>query len=242
MYQIPVIDNSILQNSEFSKMYEIDLLGGNFQPVTNIQNHFTGNNTTKFFIDGGSENQNLILQNNYNPFEEQTKTTEQARQIIENQSILGKSISQTEREINMYSNSRLDPRLRQQMAIDSLRDGTNLFSAQSEDFVKEVRDSYGAFLEEEFLYRPEKIRRINNENPLTMTDGQLALASMALASGQDVTEIKNYFINKLINDAKEEQSAKEKMKNAAKIRRERFFPMKKEKTQEERFFEKYNII
>lgn len=229
MYSIPIIDNSILQNSEFSKMYEIDLLGGNFQPVTNIQNHFTGNNTTKFFIDGGSENQNLILQNNYNPFEEQTKTTEQARQIIENQSILGKSISQTEREINMYSNSRLDPRLRQQMAIDSLRDGTNLFSAQSEDFVKEVRDSYGAFLQEEFLYRPEKIRKINNENPLTMTDGQ------------DVTEIKNYFINKLINDAKEEQSAKEKMKNAAKIRRERFFPMKKEKTQEERFFEKYNV-
>jgi hypothetical protein len=229
MYTIPVIDNSILQNSEFSKMYEIDLLGGNFQPVTNIQNHFTGNNTTKFFIDGGSENQNLILQNNYNPFEEQTKTTEQARQIIENQSILGKSISQTEREINMYSNSRLDPRLRQQMAIDSLRDGTNLFSAQSEDFVKEVRDSYGAFLQEEFLYRPEKIRRINNENPLTMTDGQ------------DVTEIKNYFINKLINDAKEEQSAKEKMKNAAKIRRERFFPTSKAKTQEERFFEKYNI-
>lgn len=229
MYQIPVIDNSILQNSEFAKMYEIDLLGGNFQPVTNIQNHFTGNNTTKFFIDGGLENQKLILQNNYNPFEEQTKTTEQARQIIENQSILGNSISQTEREINMYSDSRLDPRLRQQMTMDSLRDGTNLFSAQSEDFVKEVRESYGAFLKEEFLYRPEKIRRINNENPLSMTDGQ------------DVTEIKNYFINKLINDAKEEQSAKEKMKNASKIRRERFFPTSKAKTQEERFFEKYNI-
>ena len=229
MYQIPVIDNSILQNSEFAKMYEIDLLGGNFQPVTNIQNHFTGNNTTKFFIDGGLENQKLILQNNYNPFEEQTKTTEQARQIIENQSILGNSISQTEREINMYSDSRLDPRLRQQMTMDSLRDVTNLFSAQSEDFVKEVRESYGAFLKEEFLYRPEKIRRINNENPLSMTDGQ------------DVTEIKNYFINKLINDAKEEQSAKEKMKNAAKIRRERFFPTSKEKTQEQRFFEKYNV-
>lgn len=229
MYSIPVIDNSILQNSEFAKMYEIDLLGGNFQPVTNIQNHFTGNNTTKFFIDGGLENQNLILQNNYNPFEEQTKTTEQARQIIENQSILGNSISQTEREINMYSDSRLDPRLRQQMAMDSLRDGNNLFSAQSEDFVKEVRESYGAFLKEEFLYRPEKIRRINNENPLSMTDGQ------------DVTEIKNYFINKLINDAKEEQSAKEKMKNAEKIRRERFFPNSKAKTQEERFFDKYNV-
>lgn len=230
MYSIPAIDNSILQNSEFGKMYEIDLLGGNFQPVTNIQNHFTGNNTTKFFIDGGLENQNLILQNNYNPYEEQSKTTEQARQIIENQSILQNSISQTEREINMYSNLRLDPRLRKQMAIDSLRDGTNLFSAQSEDFVKEVRDSYGAFLQEEFLYRPEKIRRINNENPLSMTDGQ------------DVSTIKNYFIDKLINDAKEEQSAKEKMKKAHQIRRERFFPTRKEKTQEERFYEKYNVM
>lgn len=230
MYKIPILDNSILQDNEFAKMYNLDLLAGNFIPITEIKNNFTGNNTTIYFTDGGNENQNLILQNNYNPFEEQNKTTDQARQIIENQSILQNSISQTEREINMYSDSRLDPRLRKQMLLNSIRDGTDLFSNESQDFVKEVRDSYGAFLQEEYLYRPEKIRRINNENPLSMTDGQ----------GTD--DIKKYFIDKLIDDAQKELSAKEKMKNAAKIRRERFFPSTKEKTQEQRFFDKYNVM
>lgn len=230
MYKIPILDNSILQDTEFAKMYNLDLMAGNFIPITEIKNNFTGNNTTNYFTDGGIENQNLILQNNYNPFEEQNKTTDQARQIIENQSILQNSISQTEREINMYSDSRLDPRLRKQMLLNSIRDGTDLFSTESQDFVKEVRDSYGAFLQEEYLYRPEKIRRINNENPLSMTDGQ----------GTD--DIKKYFIDKLIDDAQKELSAKEKIKNAAKIRRERFFPSTKEKTQEQRFFDKYNVM
>ena len=230
MYKIPILYNSILQDTEFAKMYNLDLMAGNFIPITEIKNNFTGNNTTNYFTDGGIENQNLILQNNYNPFEEQNKTTDQARQIIENQSILQNSISQTEREINMYSDSRLDPRLRKQMLLNSIRDGTDLFSTESQDFVKEVRDSYGAFLQEEYLYRPEKIRRINNENPLSMTDGQ----------GTD--DIKKYFIDKLIDDAQKELSAKEKIKNAAKIRRERFFPSTKEKTQEQRFFDKYNVM
>jgi hypothetical protein len=233
MYQIPILDNSILQDSEFAKMYNLDLTGGNFIPITEIKNHFTGNNTTNYFIDGGTENQNLILQNNYNPFEEQNKTIEQARQIIENQAILGKSISQTEREINMYSASKLDPRLRQQMMIESLNAGTNLFSAESQDFVKEIRDSYGAFLQEEYLYRPEKIRKIINENLLSMSD--------TFSSGQGTDNIKNYFVDKIIEEAQKEIYAKEKIKNAAKIRRERFFPKRKDKTQEERFFEKYNV-
>lgn len=230
MYSIPILDNSILQDNEFAKMYNLDLTGGNFIPVTDIKNNYTGDNTTQYFIDGGNENQNLILQNNYNPFEEMNKTTEQSRQIIMGESILNNSISQTEREINMYSDSRLDPRLRKQMLIDSIRENDNLFSTQSQDFVQEVRDSYGAFLKEEFLYRPEKERKIINNPP-----------SMNMTDGQGIDDIKNYFVNKLIEDAQKEQSAKDKMKNAAKIRRDRFFPKSKVKTQEERFYEKFNI-
>jgi hypothetical protein len=237
MFQLPVLDNDILNSSEFQKMYNLDLTGGNFIPVTNLNRpnpNIVQRNVSNYFIDG-NENQSLILQNNYNPFEDQNKTTEQTRQAIMDENVLRNSTSQTDREINMYlSHNQLDPRLRTQMMMDSLRDGTNLFSSQSEDFVREVRDSYGNFLQEEFLYRPDKITRLN---PVTDTPDKNFMNS----SQNQTDELKNYIIDKLIEKAKQEQEAKDKLKNQSRIRREKFFPeaFSKTKTQEERFFEKY---
>jgi len=229
MFQLPVVDNGIFNSQEFQKMYNLDLTGGNFIPITNLNRPFQSN-ISNYFIDG-HENQSLILENNYNPFEEQTKTQEELKQDITNERVLRQATNQTDTEVNMYlSHNQLDPRLRTQMMIDSLRDGTNLFSAQSEDFVKEIRDSYGNFLQEEFLYRPDKITRLQPQ----------PVKSFMNSSFKDG---ENYVIDKVIEMAKQEQEAKEKLRQQSMIRRQRFFPeaFNKTKTQEERFFEKLGV-
>jgi hypothetical protein len=188
MYKIPVIQKSIYDDGEFQKILELNNLGGNILPVTDISAQ-QSNNTTNFFIDGGIDKQSLILQNNYNPFEEENKTFQQHNQNIQNEPILRKSISTLENELSMYSNMNniLDPRIRQQIENDSIENKTNLFFNESQDFVREVRDSYGAALREEFLYRPDMFNRYLNtplKNDFIMNDGQQALATGALASGQ----------------------------------------------------------
>ena len=239
MYRLPILDDGVFNSDEFQKMYNLDLTGGNFIPATNLSRPVVRNNVSTYFIDG-NENQSLILENNYNPFEEISKTTEQTRQAIMDENVLRNSTSQTDREINMYlSHNQLDPRLRAQMMIDSLRDGTNLFSSQSEDFVKEVRDSYGNFLQEEFLYRPDKITRLNPVDRLAdsrATDRDI----MTPVDGKE-QEISQIIINRIIEKAKQEQEAKEKLMNQSRNRRQKFFPeaFSKTKTQEERFYEKY---
>jgi hypothetical protein len=237
MYRLPILDDGVFNSDEFQKMYNLDLTGGNFIPVTNLSRPVIKNNVSTYFIDG-NENQSLILENNYNPFEEITKTTEQTRQAIMDENVLRNSTSQTDREINMYlSHNQLDPRLRAQMMIDSLRDGTNLFSSQSEDFVKEVRDSYGNFLQEEFLYRPDKITR------LTQVDSNKGTIDIMTPTDNKQQEISQIIIDKVLEKAKQEQQAKEQMMNQTRIRRQRFFPesFNKQKTQEERFYDKFNV-
>lgn len=231
MYSVPIIPASILNNSEFSKVYNLELNNGMFDPVLKAPNHFTGDNRTVYYTDG-HEKQMELFKNNYNTKEDQKTTEDQYKQYVNNQKVLEQPISEQEAEIDMYSNTRLDPRLRNEMVMEAVKAKSNIFNTESQDFVEEVRDSYAYYLGEENLYRPDKIMR----NYI-----QQAGRAMNMNDGISEQNIKSVLIDELLKKAEAEQKEKELRLNEAQIRRERFYPMPKAKTADQRFYEKYNI-
>jgi len=231
MYSVPIIPASILNNSEFSKVYNLELNNGMFDPVLKAPNHFTGNNRTVYYTDG-HEKQMELFKNNYNTQEDQKTTEDQYKQYVNNQKVLEQPISPQEAEIDMYSNTRLDPRLRNEMVMEAVKSKSNIFNTESQDFVEEVRDSYAYYLGEENLYRPDKIMR----NYI-----QQAGRAMNMNDGIGEQNIKSVLIDEVLKRAEAEQKEKELRLNEAQIRRERFYPTPKTKTADQKFYEKYNI-
>jgi hypothetical protein len=231
MYSVPIIPQSILNNSEFSKVYNLELNNGMFDPVLKAPNYFTGDNRTVYYTDG-HEKQMELFKNNYNTTEDQKTTEDQYKQYVNNQKVLQQPISEQEAEIDMYSNTRLDPRLRNEMVMEAVKSKSNIFNTESQDFVEEVRDSYAYYLGEENLYRPDKIMR----NYI-----QQAGRAMNMNDGINEQSVKSVLIDELLKRAEQEQKEKELRLNEAQIRRERFFPMPKAKTADQKFYEKYNI-
>ena len=90
-----------------------------------------------------------LFKNNYNTTEDQKTTEDQYKQYVNNQKVLEQPISEQEAEIDMYSNTRLDPRLRNEMVMEAVKSKSNIFNTESQDFVTEVRDSLAYYLKEE---------------------------------------------------------------------------------------------
>jgi hypothetical protein len=212
-------------------VYNLELNNGMFDPVLKAPNHFTGDNRTVYYTDG-HEKQMELFKNNYNTQEDEKTTQDQYKQYVNNQKVLEQPISPQEAEIDMYSNTRLDPRLRNEMVMEAVKSKSNIFNTESQDFVTEVRDSYAYYLGEENLYRPDKIMR----NYI-----QQAGRAMNMNDGIGEQSIKSVLIDELLKKAEAEQKEKELRLNEAQIRRERFFPTPKAKTADQRFYEKYNI-
>jgi hypothetical protein len=231
MYSVPIIPQSILNNSEFSKVYNLELNNGMFDPTLKANNYFTGDNRTVYYTDG-HEKQMELFKNNYNTQEDEKTTEDQYKQYVNNQKVLEKPISEQEAEIDMYSNTRLDPRLRNEMVMEAVKSKSNIFNTESQDFVEEVRDSYAYYLGEENLYRPDKIMRKYIQE---------AGRAMNMNDGINEQSVKSVLIDEVLKRAEQEQKDKEIKANEAQIRRERFYPTPKAKTADQRFYEKYNI-
>jgi len=232
MYSVPIIPQSILNNSEFSKVYNLELNNGMFDPVLKANNYFTGDNRTVYYTDG-HEKQMELFKNNYNTQEDQKTTEDQYKQYVNNQKVLEQPISQQEAEIDMYSNTRLDPRLRNEMVMEAVKSKSNIFNTESQDFVEEVKNSLAYYLKEENLYLPDK-RMMSNYI-------QQAGQAMNMNDGIGEQSIKSVLIDEVLSRAQAEQKEKETRLSEHHVRRERFYPTPKAKTADERFFQKYNI-
>lgn len=231
MYSVPIIPQQILNNSEFSKVYNLELNNGMMDPTIRAPNYFTGNNNTIYFTDG-HEKQMDLFKNNYNTTEDQKTTRDQYNQYINNQSALEKPISEQEAEISMYTETKLDPRLRNEMVIEAVRNKSNIFNTESQDFVEEIRNSLIPYMQETNLYVPTTLQKQYI---------QQAGATMNFNDGIEPENIKSVLIDEILKQAQKEQQDKDDLIKGAQMRRERFFQMPKTKTADQRFYEKYNI-
>jgi hypothetical protein len=97
---------------EFVKTAELDRDRGLILPTIRDNVDFNNFYTTEYI--SGVYNQDVILENNYNPEEELDMTDAQARAELAGDASLERPISAEEKEVQLYTDNDLDPRLRQE--------------------------------------------------------------------------------------------------------------------------------
>ena len=135
---------------EFVKSAELDRDRGLILPTIRDNVDFNNFYTTEYI--SGVYNQDVILENNYNPEEELDMTDAQARAELAGDASLDRPISAQEKEIQLYTDNDLDPRLRQEVVTESQLNGSNLDFSESQDFVREIQESVKAYTDEQNLY------------------------------------------------------------------------------------------
>lgn len=135
---------------EFVKTAELDRDRGLILPTIRDNVDFNNFYTTEYI--SGVYNQDVILENNYNPEEELDMTDAQARAELAGDASLDRPISAEEKEVQLYTDNDLDPRLRQEVVLESQEAGSNLDFSESQDFVREIQESVKSYNDEQNLY------------------------------------------------------------------------------------------
>jgi len=135
---------------EFVKTQEIDRDRGLIDPTIKDNVDFNNFYTTEYI--SGVANQDLLSQNNYNPTEELEMTDPQARAKLAGDASLDRPLTVEEKEISLYTDSNLDPRLGRQVVKESQLNGENLDFSESQDFVREIQESVKSYNDERNLY------------------------------------------------------------------------------------------
>ncbi len=158
MFQIPFINRDggpQTYSSEFDKMYQLER-GQNLMSPDNILpddaplNKY--NATTLYDTTDGIYNQARLYENNDDPKEDQTITPLQAMERIRNNASINRPMTQSEQRFNLLTDDNFDIRFRNQLLVESVKAGDNIFSEFSQDHVVGVRESNTALNREENLY------------------------------------------------------------------------------------------
>jgi phosphopantetheine adenylyltransferase len=149
---IPIVDNNgNLQSfgSEFKQIYQMNLSNNLMNPEFRQTDYNTGRAVADYRNDGGLPNQNLLYSNSNNPDALIPQTDKQALDNV----IDGRTnLSEKEKAMLLYTRNNYDPSLRKNLILDSNATGSNMYSRESQDYVKEAQTSYTNYkLEEELL-------------------------------------------------------------------------------------------
>jgi len=149
---IPIVNNDgNLQSfgSEFKQIYQMNLSNNLMDPQYRQTDYNTGQAFSVYSNDGGLANQNLLYTNNNNV---NALTPQTDKQALENVIDGHSNLSEKEKSMLLYTRNNYDPALRKNLILDSEKRGSNMFSEQSQDFVKEAQESYTNYqLEEKLL-------------------------------------------------------------------------------------------
>lgn len=229
--QIPLLfndDTTINQlGGEFQKMQMLDRDRGLLNPT--IRSNYTNRNDTDTINLAGVDT-GVILQNNQNPSEELYQTDAQAALYLSRALGDSRPVSQQDREVELYEDHDLDPRLRQEIVNEAATYGSNMFSLQSQDFVKTIQQDIKGYYDETNLYFQQV--------PFTQTrEGLLRdfTSGLDIAKGRNAEDVINeYFMNQVVSEGLEAKRRREEDAKRAKQRREKFVPKTKTKTTEEK--------
>jgi hypothetical protein len=212
---------------EFQKMQMLDRDRGLIDPT--IRSNYTNRNDTDTINLAGVDT-GIILQGNQNPSEELYQTDAQAALYLSRALGDARPVTQTDREVELYEDHDLDPRLRQEVLDEAARYGSNMFSLQSQDFVKTIQDDIKGYYDETNLYFQQV--------PFTQTREGLIrdfTSGLDISKGRGAEDLINeYFMNQIVGEALETRRRKAEDIKRAKERRERFVPKSKVKTTEEK--------
>lgn len=205
---LPILDtngNKQVYGSEFQTLYNSQLRSDLQNPTVIAKDYNTGQKFSLFDGTGGVYNQSLIFENNDDSNEDQQYTVGQANQNILQSYDGARNLTAEEKTVNLYTNNSYDPKFRQALVEESVRNGSNIFSTTSQDFVKEVQESNLSYNRNENLYDlyPDKKKQINQ----LMNMGRVGQFGMG---GTSQTSAMNAGLSGLFGMAREEQMQQKK--------------------------------
>jgi hypothetical protein len=168
MYKIPILDKS--QNSitellygnnnrsrEFNNIYRLSLNDELIKPLAYNSNSGVPVGTySKIGLNNMSQNEmrKNIFSNNADPSEEMQQTEAEVRQYIQDTYNKLPPLTEKEPQIAPYINSPYSPELRNLMLQESIKQNTNTFFTESQDFVKEYQNSINSMYAEANMFAP----------------------------------------------------------------------------------------
>lgn len=165
MYNIPILDQvntpiTDLQNPrlrEFNNIYRLNLNDEMLKPLS----YYNPTGVPVVSINqAGMENLSMpsvrqyLFENNKDPSEELQYTDAERLQYIQNVYNIQPKLSEKEKQIAPYLNLPYPPEFRDELVKESIKQNSNVYFLQSQDFVKEYQDSVNNMTNEANLYEP----------------------------------------------------------------------------------------
>jgi len=218
MQSFPLLDNNLneitnltgTRAQEFKNLFALNL---NDELLNPLAFHQVSGKNVGLYIEGGLENQTMnsarknILSNNYDPTEEFKYTDSEALQYINTIYNTSGALNETQRQIESYMSTPYDPKLREQLAKEQIKQNTDFNVSQ--DFVKEYRSSLQSYYKEKNIYNAsssdtEKIAQViknlaENQDKLDRARIARYLKKAGLTEQQQTN-----VISAVVNDIKEE--------------------------------------
>ena len=148
---IPIVNNNgNLQSfgSEFKQIYQMNLSNNLMNPQFRQTDYNTGRAVADYRIDGSLPNQNLLYTNSNNP---NALTPQTQQQALDNVIDGRTTLTASEKAQNLYTRNNFDPSLRKNLILDANNQGSNMFSVESQDIVKETQTAYANYQLEDNL-------------------------------------------------------------------------------------------
>ena len=165
---IPIVNNNgNLQSfgSEFKQIYQMNLSNNLMNPQFRQTDYNTGRAVADYRNDGGLPNQNLLYTNSNNPNALTPQTQQQAlEKVIDGRT----TVSASEKAQNLYTRNNFDPSLRKNLILDANNQGSNMFSVESQDLVKETQTAYANYQLEDGLLQLQPGTKANIQSMKSM--------------------------------------------------------------------------
>jgi hypothetical protein len=170
MYNIPILDHTQsvitdLQNPRLREFNNIYRLGLNDELLNPVSYYNPVGVPVVSINQAGMENLSMpsvrkfLFENNKDPSEELQYTDAERLQYIQNVYNIQPALSEKEKQIAPYLNLPYPPEFRDELVKESIKQNSNVYFLQSQDFVKEYQDSINNMTAEANMYEPS-----NNSN------------------------------------------------------------------------------
>lgn len=209
MYNIPILDQTQavitdLQNPRLREFNNLYRLGMNDELLKPISYYNPVGVPVVTINQAGMDNLSMpsvrkyLFENNKDPSEELQYTDAERLQYIQNVYNIQPELSEKEKQIAPYLNLPYPPEFRDELVKESIKQKSNIYFLQSQDFVTEYQDSINNMTAEANMYEPS-----NNSNQVLtgLLSEQIKLQNinnMLQAKGNQIDSNKNKkYINKL---------------------------------------------
>jgi hypothetical protein len=202
MYNVPILDKSQavitdLQNPrlrEFNNLYRLGLNDELLNPIS----YYNPVGVPVVTINkAGMENLSMpsvrkyLFENNKDPSEELQYTDAERLQYIQNVFNIQPELSEKEKQIAPYLNLPYPPEFRDELVKESIKQNSNVYFLQSQDFVTEYQDSINNMTAEANMYEPSNKSNQVLSSLLTEQIKLQNINNMLQAKGNQIDASKN---------------------------------------------------